>query len=138
MALFVKSFAFAANLGMSAREVRQKQIKFLPTQNATTAFNLYEKGECHIITAVPLEFIEQIKIRPDYHSVTYLGTCYYSFNVKKKPFDDVRVRRAFALAIDRSIITEKIMRGGQKPAYHFVPPAFPGFQHARFDRVETK
>ncbi len=121
-----------------AANVKQKLIKFLPTQNATTAFNLYEKQECHILTSVPLEFVEKIKARPDYHSDTYLGTYYYSFNVKQKPFDDIRVRRAFALAIDRSIITEKITRGGQHPAFHFVPPVFPGFKHTKFNQVNAK
>lgn len=121
-----------------AVKVKQKQIEFLPTPSATTAFNLYEKQECHILTSMPLEFIDKIKKRPDYHSVAFLGTYYYSFNVKLKPFDDVRVRRAFALAIDRTIITEKIVRGGQQPAYHFVPPLFPGFQHTKFNRVKAK
>jgi ABC-type oligopeptide transport system substrate-binding subunit len=117
-----------------AANVRQQQIKFLPTQSVTTAFNLYEKAECDVLTNVPLAFIDQLRQRDDFHSTTYLGTYFYSFNVTRKPFDDVRVRKALALAVDRNVITDKIIRGGQKPAYHYVPPVFPGFQHTRFDR----
>ncbi len=117
-----------------AARVKQQQIKFLPTQNVSTAFNLYEKQECDIITSVPLGFIDKLRQRPDFHSTTALGTYFYSFNVTKKPFADVRVRKALALALDRTIITSKITKGGQKPAYHYVPPVFPGFTHTRFDR----
>ncbi|MFQ5520362.1 MAG: ABC transporter substrate-binding protein [Candidatus Methylomirabilia bacterium] len=116
-----------------ADRVKQQRIKFLPTQNVTTAFNLYDKEECDIITAVPLEFIEKLIKRPDFHSTTYLGTYFYSFNVTKKPLDDRRVRKALALAINRRLIVERITKGGQKPAYHYVPPVFPGFRHRRFD-----
>ncbi|MFQ5898641.1 MAG: ABC transporter substrate-binding protein [Candidatus Methylomirabilia bacterium] len=116
-----------------AGNVKQQEIKFLPTQNVTTAFNLYDTQACDIITAVPLEFIEQLITRRDFHSTTYLGTYFYSFNVRKKPFDDRGVRKALALALDRRIIVEKITKGGQKPAYHYVPPVFPDFRHARFD-----
>ncbi|MGQ4807244.1 hypothetical protein NKDENANG_00588 [Candidatus Entotheonellaceae bacterium PAL068K] len=117
-----------------AARVKQQQIKYLPTPNATTAFNLYEKQECDIITSVPLEFIDKLRKRPDFHSTVSLGTYFYSFNVTKKPFDDVRVRKALALALDRTIITSKITMGGEKPAYHYVPPVFPGFAHTRLDR----
>ena len=118
----------------NADKVKQQEIKFLPTKGEKNAFDLYTAGECDIITSVPLEFITKLIKRPDYHSSTYLGTYYYSFNITKKPFDDVRVRRALALAFDRNIIVNKITRGGQKAAYHYVPPVFPGFSHTRFDR----
>ncbi|RIE09241.1 peptide ABC transporter substrate-binding protein, partial [Candidatus Cryosericum odellii] len=51
----------------------------------------------------------------------YLGTYYYMINVTKKPFNDVRVRKALNLAIDRKGITQSITKGGQIPALAFVP-----------------
>ncbi|HLG42317.1 MAG TPA: ABC transporter substrate-binding protein [Planctomycetota bacterium] len=118
----------------NAAAVKQESVKFLPNENVSTAFDIYEAGECDVITAVPLDFIDKLKARPDYYSDTYLGTYFYSFNVTKPPFDNAKVRKALALALDREIICEKIIRGGQRPAYHFVPPVFSGFRHARFDR----
>jgi oligopeptide transport system substrate-binding protein len=47
--------------------------------------------------------------------------------MKKKPFDDVRIRKALSYAIDRDIITKAIMGQGQKPAYAFTPEITAGF-----------
>lgn len=105
------------------KKVKQSQIKWLPTENVSTAFNMYEAGQCDYLGAIPLDYIEELAKRPDFHQATYLGTYYFSFNVTEEPFNDKKVRRALALAIDREIICEDILKGGQKPAYAFVPPA---------------
>jgi oligopeptide transport system substrate-binding protein len=107
-----------------AGAVKQREVRWLPTENATTAFNMYEKGQCDYLDTVPLEFIDEIRKRADFHGAPYLGTYYYSFNVTKKPFDDKRVRRALALAIDRTLLTKRILRGAEEPASTFVPPVF--------------
>jgi oligopeptide transport system substrate-binding protein len=56
-----------------------------------------------------------------------LGTYYFRFNVTRPPMDDVRVRRALSMAIDREAIVAKISRGGQVPAGSFSPPGAGGF-----------
>ncbi|MBX2884582.1 MAG: peptide ABC transporter substrate-binding protein [Granulosicoccus sp.] len=54
---------------------------------------------------------------------------YFSFNLKSGPeaFQDVRVRKALALAIDRQVIVDQVLQGGQFPAYNFTPAATAGF-----------
>jgi oligopeptide transport system substrate-binding protein len=60
---------------------------------------------------------------PDYVRVnTYLGTTYLAFNNNVPALKDKRVRQALSMAIDRDFIAQKLLRGGQKPAYSFVPP----------------
>nr|WP_316626958.1 peptide ABC transporter substrate-binding protein [uncultured Brevundimonas sp.] len=54
--------------------------------------------------------------------VPYEGIYFYMANVRKPPFDDARVRRALAMAIDVDAITDRVLRVGQRPAYSFVPP----------------
>ncbi|MBI5368400.1 MAG: hypothetical protein HZA54_15295, partial [Planctomycetes bacterium] len=110
-----------------AAKVKQKEVRFLPVDNANTAYNMFDGGQCDIVTSVPLELIDTILKRPDYHSALYLGTYFYSFNVTKPPFNDKRVRRAFTLAFDRDIICGKILKAGQQPAWAVSPPAFPGY-----------
>ena len=77
--------------------------------------------------------IEEIMKRPDYRGGDYLATYFYSFNVRHGPLRDVRVRRALALAVDREALVRHVLRQGQKPAYHFVPPAWKDYTSPRLD-----
>ena len=51
-----------------------------------------------------------------------MQTAYIIFNVDKPPFNDVRVRKAFALALNRKAICESALKGGETPATGVVPP----------------
>ncbi len=100
-------------------------IDFLPVGTPNTALNLYETGAADIILdkdMVPVELLDLLLQRADCHRFSYLGTYFIRFNVTKPPFDDPRVRKAFAMAIDKRRIVEKITRAGEKPANHFTPP----------------
>jgi oligopeptide transport system substrate-binding protein len=56
-----------------------------------------------------------------------MATTYVVANTKRPPFTDSRVRQALALAMDREFIVESILKGGQLPAYGFVPPGMNGY-----------
>lgn len=57
------------------------------------------------------------------HITPYLGIYYFGFNVTQPPFkDNKKLRQALSLAVDREIITDKILNDGVIPAYGFVPP----------------
>lgn len=65
------------------------------------------------------------------YSFPRLCNYYYTFNVSDsgpEAFKDANVRKALALAVDRDIIVEKVMQGGQPPAYTFTPAAVAGFE----------
>lgn len=67
-----------------------------------------------------MEFLK--KELPEYVRVhAYLGLNYIIFNQQKKPFDDVRVRTALTMAVDRVFAAEQILKAGQYPAYNLVP-----------------
>lgn len=66
----------------------------------------------------------------------YLGTYFYSFNLTRPPFDDLRVRRALTLTIDRGHIAEDIRGTGEVPAFSFVPLGVLNYQPARADFAE--
>ena len=63
----------------------------------------------------------------EYVSLPKLTTSYVGFDVRRPPFDDPRVRRAFVLATDRETLAGVVMRGLRVPATGgFVPPGIPG------------
>jgi len=77
---------------------------------------------------VPVELLDLLRERKDFHTYNYLGSYFYRYNVTKKPFDDVRVRKAMALAIDKRRLVEKITRAGEKIASHLVPPGVANYR----------
>ncbi|MEL7230922.1 MAG: peptide ABC transporter substrate-binding protein [Pseudomonadota bacterium] len=60
-----------------------------------------------------------------------LLTTYWSFNSQQAPFDDVRVRRALAMALDREFFVNQVMTPGNIPAYNFVPPDIANYETER-------
>jgi oligopeptide transport system substrate-binding protein len=93
--------------------------------------SMYENGELDLATVGPAD-IERV-LDPDnpLHSelsiVPQLDVQYLGFDVTQPPFDDVKVRQAFALAIDRQKITDVVWLGMATPAEGIVPPGMPGY-----------
>ncbi len=56
-----------------------------------------------------------------------LITTYWVFNSSIEPFDDVRVRKALAMALDREFLVEKVLTPGYVPAYSMVPPGIDNY-----------
>ena len=77
---------------------------------------------------IPSLILPQLRGRPDFHPGPLLATYFYRFNVTRPPFNDQRIRRAFALAIDKEAITEKVTRGGEPAAQALTPRGINGYE----------
>jgi ABC-type oligopeptide transport system substrate-binding subunit len=119
-----------------AARVRLPRVRFLAIENRATAWTLYKEGACDFVTTLPLDQVEEIMKRPDYRGEAHLATYFYAFNVTRPPLDDPRVRRALSLAADRETLVARVLRQGQAPAYHLVPPAWPDYRSPRLDDRE--
>lgn len=105
-----------------ASEVTLETVEMPMVKNASTALQLWESGRIDLIEGdIPLPDIPRLKREGKFRTSPYLGTYFVSFNTQRKPFDDPRVRKAFALVLNREQITRAILRGGQPPAYGMVP-----------------
>jgi len=112
------------------RPVAVHRIKVLPTNNPTACFNLFYSHKTDLILdtrSIPSTLVQDIKDKPYFHSNPFGATSFIRFNVKRKPFDDVRVRQALALALDKEDIVTKITRCGEPVANTLVPPGNPGY-----------
>ena len=109
--------------------VKLASAEALATENMTTALNLYLTGEVDWLphNTYPVDLSPDLKKRPDFYVGPALIAYFYRINSTKKPFNDVRVRRALNLAIDREQITRDVLLLGQLPATHFVPPGIRGY-----------
>ncbi|MNW49260.1 Oligopeptide-binding protein OppA precursor [compost metagenome] len=77
---------------------------------------------------IPTDQIPAVKkeLPNEFKAKGIASTYYYLFNVTEKPFNNVKIRKAFAMAIERQPIVERVTLGGQIPAYGFVPPGIKG------------
>ena len=126
-----------------AKTVKLNGIRFFPVDNTGTEEAMYRSGRLHLTSTVNPDKIATFKRElPDQMTITpYLGSYFYRVNVTRKPFDDVRVRRALALAIDKKLLVERVVQGGQTPATGFVPAGIPGYDAytgVKYDPAEAK
>lgn len=94
------------------------------TEDLSSAFNRYRADELDLVVSFPPSQLDWLKenMPEDLRISENLGLEYITFNTRKAPFDDARVRRALAMSIDREIIAERVMRGGERAAYSLIPP----------------
>jgi oligopeptide transport system substrate-binding protein len=108
----------AENVGMETVEIK-------PVQDANTALSYFHTGQCDLMMdkgMVPPTLTLKLKQQPWFHTGPFLGTWFIRINVTRPPFDDARVRQAFALAVDKKRIVEKITRLGEPLARGVTPP----------------
>jgi oligopeptide transport system substrate-binding protein len=113
-----------------AANVKIDAVNYIPNEDRGAAVKRFEAGELDMYGDLPTEqlsdlrtkFGDQIKIGP------FLGTYYYAFKTTKKPWDDVKLRQALSMAIDRDYLAEKVWGNSMIPAYSFVPPGVAGYE----------
>ncbi|HEX4900591.1 MAG TPA: peptide ABC transporter substrate-binding protein, partial [Pyrinomonadaceae bacterium] len=105
------------------QQVALERVSFVATRNAETALAAYREGQVDAVTNAPFEPLAIKLLSPyqDFRRATYGALTYYSFNTDHAPFDDIRVREALAIAIDRDRISQAEMGGATEPAKRFLP-----------------
>jgi oligopeptide transport system substrate-binding protein len=92
---------------------------------AAAELSRYRAGELHVTSNVPPENFAQVREEygEELHVAPYLGVYYYGFNLTRPPFkDNLALREALSMAIDREQLAEKVVGRGEQPAYSWVPP----------------
>jgi oligopeptide transport system substrate-binding protein len=98
-------------------------------QDAETAFKLYQTNGLDIMGTYdfPTSHIPDVQNLPDFHQVNQFFVTYIGFNDVKKPFNDVKVRQAFAKAVDKKTLVNKVLAGAVLEADTIIPPGMPGY-----------
>lgn len=98
-----------------------ENIKFVLMDDDVSILNAYKQNEILFADSMPQDEIDAWRDKPDFHIEGQLGTYYISYNVKKAPLDNPKVRQALTLAVDRDYIVKNIGKTGQVPAGAYVP-----------------
>ena len=110
--------------GAEGVKVDRARLRLISDRDATLA--AFEAGRIDYVGGQPPQNIPQSLAKGEIKSLPAMGTEFCRFNTTRPPFNDPQVRRAFALAIDRRAIVEKLLRQSQKAALALVPYAVPG------------
>lgn len=120
-----------------ANRVRLERVSFYPVEEQGTIMNLYKAGSIDATynRSVPRSWLFSIGDKKDYQDALEASIEYYIINTTKPPMDDVRVRKAFAMAIDKRLIT--VLRRNSKPSSTLIPTNifkdYPTAQTTNFD-----
>ena len=108
-----------------AEEVNLEKITFRFIPDLGTSLMAYENGNIDGMSSIPSADMPRLKaedagvvMTPSY------GTVWYDFNCAKAPFDNVLVRKAFSMAVDRTAIIEDVVQIEADPAYSFMAPGY--------------
>src|SRR6185369_3652406 len=128
-----------ANTYWDKDQVTLQQVSFVGEKDAESALAAYRAGEVDAVTNAAFEPLAIKLLTPyeDFHRTTYGALTYYSFNSAREPFDDVRVREALAIAIDRDRISADEMGGATEPAKRFLPETVPNTQAPVVNKSEV-
>ena len=111
--------------GWDSSKIVSDTITLLLLEDSSASYTAYNSGEAQLIKDVPTDEIPSLTKAEDggdFYVDTILGTYYLSLNDQKEPFNDVNVRKALSLAIDRDYVANTIMQGTYTPAYNLVGP----------------
>jgi oligopeptide transport system substrate-binding protein len=97
-------------------------------KESDTGYKEYQSNQVDNAT-VPVSQIPIAKALPNnqFYNIPILANGYYTFNYLVKPFDNIKIRQAFSLAIDRDSIAHNIWKDTVLPSFHIVPQGMPGY-----------
>ena len=111
--------------GWDSSKIVSDTITLLLLEDSSASYTAYNSGEAQLVKDVPTDEIPSLTKAEDggdFYVDTILGTYYVSLNDAIEPFNDVNVRKALSLAIDRDYVANTIMQGTYTPAYNLVGP----------------
>lgn len=117
----------------NASAVQIDVVEYLPINDQNSELNMYRAGELHITFTVPQGSIAELRnAQADaLYVAPSLGLYYLAFDLSEPPFDDVRLRQALTMAIDRQALVSVLGRGEQA-AFGLVPPGVANHVSARY------
>jgi ABC-type oligopeptide transport system substrate-binding subunit len=101
-----------------------------PVDDQTTSTNMYKAGviDWQPSGNIPAPFLPFMRKYADFKVGRQQAVYFFSINVKRKPFDDVWVRRALNRALDRATLCDKVLKGTRPPWGLFCPSGYAGYE----------
>ncbi|HSW12272.1 MAG TPA: peptide ABC transporter substrate-binding protein [Solimonas sp.] len=108
-----------------AAHTRIETVVYHATEDTNSELKSYRAGELDVATGFPAVQTPWVRkyLGDQLRVATYLGISYFGYNVSRQPFkDNLKLRQALALAVDREILVRKVLYGLSPVAFGWVPP----------------
>ncbi|MCI5051772.1 MAG: peptide ABC transporter substrate-binding protein [Simkaniaceae bacterium] len=125
-------------------DIDEIEISFVA--NAMSAYDMYRKGDLdfigHLFTPIPVDCFQELTRSGAAETAEVASSIITMFNVDAFPFNNVKMRRAFALAIDRQTIADHILQPGDTPSRSPLPQVLKDYdlsdELTLFDPIEAR
>lgn len=104
-----------------AKNVKFSELQMLFISGPAPEIAAYMSGDLDMTSIISNREAPTLKSRPDFVNYPMLGAYFLSFNVTRPPFDDIALRRAMSLTINRKMIVENLVKRGENPAAGLIP-----------------
>lgn len=126
-----------------ADTVKLNSIKMIMVNDTNTEISMFDNGELDWAGSptgnLPQDALPALKEDGSLHTESIAGIYNYKLNTTAEPFNNVNIRKAFALAINRQELIDNVAQGGQLPAMAIVPPTmFPENEKGYFKDNDVK
>jgi oligopeptide transport system substrate-binding protein len=105
-------------------KVKLSKLEWALLESNATGMSMFDNKQLDYMYDPPVTEADRLKQENKLQLGNYLGVYYYELNNKKAPFDNPKVRKAFALAIDRDSLVKNVLKGIHKPATGWISPGF--------------
>ncbi|MGJ9458182.1 peptide ABC transporter substrate-binding protein [Oceanobacillus sp. CF4.6] len=106
-----------------ADTVKLDKIHWAMVNDTNTQYQMFETGDLDTAT-VPPELSDELLEGDNVYIGNYGGLEFFRFNITEEPFQNKKIRQAFAYAVNRQDIADFVVKNGVEPAYGFVSPGF--------------
>ena len=103
-----------------------KKLRFLFYKSPTAQYEAYQAGQLDE-TAIPSANYAKASTRSDFSKNLEPIIFYYTMNYLTKPFDNIHIRQAFELALNKDVLAQTVYQGRMIPTCHIVPSGMPGY-----------
>jgi oligopeptide transport system substrate-binding protein len=124
-----------------AKDVAIKDVKFMPIVDTNSSYSQYQSGGLDITYSLPVDQYKAIKAEypNQIHTVTQEGIYYYDLNMTLPKFkNNLKLRQALSMAVDRQILVNDVLGQGQQPLYSYATSTIEGGKFAGLDYAWAK
>lgn len=103
--------------------VKLDKVHFAMVNDSNTQYQMFQSGDLDT-ASIPPELSDQLIDGDNVFIGPYGGLEFYRFNLTMEPFQNKKIRQAFAYAVNREDIAQYVVKNGVEPAFGFINPGY--------------